>query len=518
MKLFLFIPFILITFSAHGKDSKRIEKSFDTNADGKIDFVEVIVNKIVIERKEDLNNDGVFDRQTLFYPETTHEYFKVIEEKPYGPNPRKRISYWHEPKLKKSFSLTQIDENNDGKWDKEIKSSSDMFQKKEECSEEDALMKLANTSMQAASLSDEYHQTTWGHQIHKSCLDNNNKDWFLQNTEKAIKGGMSCLEELGKSGGNGALKNHISLNNILQQNNVQIICNESSYDWGTSTIAHATTSSDTQNTSLKHPGISFNPASVAKYKSQGNNGENEFVRTVFHEQLHNLGYLHGHDIEYPYACEKCCFPDSSESYEQKNLACNICSGNYSGSTDIKYLRDITNYGISNYDTSHGVSTSIKYLQTKPGDIGGLSYLALNLSGVFDPVGVHLAAKIRSADKPDDTLMKVLDQAESYNGSALFKPYEASSKIIADAFYVSFRSGDPATALALLKKEAPLIIKEMRKVPSEEDSKYVADSLKAGIKKLVYTVWLDEYTGNSKDPALKKKLSDESYELVKLFNL
>lgn len=517
MKLLLFIPLIIMTLPAAGKSSKRIEKSFDTNSDGKIDFIEVIIDKIVVERKEDLDYDGTFDRQTLFYPETTHEYFKIVDERPYGTSPRKRILYWHEPKLKKSFSLTQIDENNDGKWEKEIKTSSDMFQKKDECSEEDAIMRLANSSIQAASLSDEFHQTNWGHRIHKSCLENDNKDWFLQNAEKAIKDGMSCLEQLGKSGGSGALKNHISLNTILQQNNVQIICNESNYNWGTSTIAHATTSADTVNTSLKHPGISFNPASVAKYKSQGKSGENEFVRTVFHEQLHNLGYLHGHDIEYPYACEKCCFPES-ESSEQKNLACNICSGNYNSSTDINYLRDITNYGISNYDTSHGISSSIKYLQTKPGDIHGISYLALNLSGFFDPIGVHLAAKIKASDNPDTSLLSVLKEAESYGNNTLFKPYEASSKIIAEAFYISFKSGDPGAALALLKKEASLINKEMNQAPAEDDSKFVADGLKAGIKKLVYTVWLDEYTGSSGDQKLKKKLSEESYELVKIFKL
>lgn len=516
MKPFYIIPMILIALPVKGAD--RVEKSFDLNSDGKIDFVEVTLNKILIERKEDLNNDGTFDRQTLFYPETSHEFFKVVEEKKHGTHPGKRISYWHDPVKKKTFSLTQIDENNDGKWDKEFRSSSEIVQHKDECSEEDALATLARTATEAASLSDEYYQTSWGHQIHKSCLENNNKDWFLENTEKAIKGGMACLDRLGKSGGTGAQKNHISLDNILQQKNVQVICNENSYDWGSSTLAYATTSSDNKNSLLKHPGISLNPTTAGNYKRQGKQGDNEFVRTMFHEQLHNLGYLHGHDIEYPYACEKCCFPESSDSADKTSIACNVCSGNYSGSTDVNYLRDITSFGISNYNTSHGISTSIKYLMTRPGDVSGLSYLALNLSGIFDPVGVHLAAKIRASDKPDASQVKILDEAQNYEASDIFKPYEASSRIVADAFYESFRSQNPASALALLKKEATLIKRELSQKPKEEDSRYVAESVKAGIKKLVYTVWLDGYSGKSNDPALKKQLDTEAYDLVKLFNL
>ena len=516
MKLFYIIPMILITLPVLGAD--KVEKSFDLNSDGKIDFVEVTLNKILIERKEDLNYDGIFDRQTLFYPETSHEFFKVVDEKKNASQPRKRISYWHDSVIKKTFSLTQIDENNDGKWDKEFKSSSEMFQHKDECSEEDALATLARTATEAASLSDEYHQTSWGHQIHKSCLENNNKEWFLKNTEKAIKGGLACLDRLGKGGGSGAQKNRISLDNLLQQKNVQVICNESSYDWGSSTLAYATTSSEKKGSLLKHPGISLNPKTAENYKLQGKQGDNEFVRTMFHEQLHNLGYLHGHDIEYPYACEKCCFPESSDSSENTNIACNVCSGNYSGPTDINYLRDITNFGSRNYDTSHGISTSIKYLIARPGEVSGLSYLALNLSGVFDPIGAHLAAKIKAVDTPDASQLKVLDEAQSYGASELFKPYEASSKIVADAFYESFKSQNPALALALLKKEAALIKRELNQKPKEEDSRYVAESVKAGIKKLVYTVWLDEYTGKSNDPALKKQLDAEAYDLVKLFNL
>lgn len=227
-------------------------------------------------------------------------------------------------------------------------------------------------------MSDEFHTSSWGHKIHKSCLDKGDKDWFLKNTEKAIKQGMSCLARLSSSGGKGAARNHVSLSNLLQQKNVQVICNEAGYDWGSATLAHATTSKSDKSSQLKHPGISFNPAAVADFRKKGKSGDLEFVSTMFHEQLHNLGYLHGHDVEYPYTCEKCCFPGDDDSEEVKSIACKICSGNYGGSNDVAYLKDITSFGQATFSKDQALATNLRYLKENPANVSGLSYLALNL--------------------------------------------------------------------------------------------------------------------------------------------
>lgn len=506
---------ILIFFSTYTFATTRVEKTADINKDGKVDFIEIYKDGVLIEKKEDLNFDGTFDRQTLFAPAAPDNYFKVIDEKKNGTNPRKRISYWHDSVKKKSFSLTLIDEDNDGKWDKEILSSSDLYQKKDQCSEEDAISRLANDALKAASLSDEFERTGWGHLVHKSCLTTD-REWFLNNTEKAIKEGLSCLSNLATNGGMGAGRNFASLTNLLEQANVQIICNEYSYDWSGGTIAHATTSTETLNTTLKHPGISVNPDKIRAYRSEGDAGTNEFVRTMFHEQLHNLGYLHGHDVEYAYSCEKCCFPDSGDSQDARDISCKICSGNYNSAMDISYLRDFTIYGDLNYERGNSIKTNLNFLRANPGSIKGLSFLSVNLSGVFNPVGGHLAQKLKPSTSLDDEDKKLLSAAETYNGSDLFKKYDASSKSIAEAYYIAFHSKNPAQALARLKADSATIKRELNQT-ADDDGQYVADNIRSSLKRLIHTVWLDEYSGSITDQGQKEKLNMEAYELHQLFN-
>lgn len=504
------------SFLTEKVDGNRIEKSYDLNGDKKADFIEVYQDGKIIEKREDNDFDGDFEKVTTFFYDSSAEYFKVIEQKKTSKIPRKKISYWEDKKLRRSFSLTQIDTNNDGKWDQEYKTSSEIHQKKEQCEQTGLNFAddLSETSLKAAALTDEYTLTKWGHKVHKSCLSTDTKDWFLTNSEKAITEGLSCLNRLGKAGGLGAAKNNISLGNLLKNQTVQIICNETGYDWGNSTIAHATTSGKDDNGSqLKHPGISVNPAMVKEYKSQGEEGRIEFVRTIFHEQLHNLGYLHGHDVEYPYACEKCCFSNGKDSDDLQKASCKVCSGSYpDGSSDLAYLKDITEFAQLNYDTTHSLSTALSYVKQKPGDINGLSYLALNLSGVFDPVGAYLADKIESDNKLTADQQNIINKARSYKNDPLLKPFEKSSKIIADAFYLSYKGRDPSAALQLLKKELPVIKAQLASPDTEENSKYVKDSLRASMKKLIYDVWLDDYSGKISDPKLKESLGNLAYDL------
>ena len=64
--------------------------------------------------------------------------------------------------------------------------------------------------------------------------------------------------------------------------------------------------------------------------------------------MHNLGYLHNDDIEFPYTCDDCCIghaPGYEISDEAKEMACKVCTGNYTNSTDKDYLKDIAKWAI-----------------------------------------------------------------------------------------------------------------------------------------------------------------------------
>lgn len=516
MTIILKLLLSLSVLTALAEDRKVI--SSDLNKDGKDDYVEIFENKKLVERKEDLDFDGTFDRQTLFHPATNSDYFKLVNEKKPGSKERTRISYWHDKKLKKTFSLTQIDKDDDGKWDTEFQTSSDINQHNDDCEEPDTLSVLIDTGLTAARMSEPFVTTSWGHQIHQSCLNQSNRDWFLKMAENSMKTGLSCLDKLAQKGGRGAAGNKASVENLLNQKNVQIICDENDYDWGEYTLAHATTSNTDKEQRLRHPGISFNPKYLMKSFTGGKDGERKIMSTLFHEQLHNLGYLHGHDIEYSYTCGTCCFPEDDVSKEARESACKICSGNYTNPLDISYIRDISSYAALTFNRSQAVDTTMRYLKANPGNVSGLTYLALNTSGVFDPVGGKLANRILSSGDISSEEKTILEGAVSYNDSDLFKPYQDSSKAIADAYYASYHQQNPEEAIRILSSQSSVILKQMSTKNSDPDSQYVVDSIKKNIKRIVFDVWLDNYSGKQKDKDMQKKLNKDAYELFKLYNL
>lgn len=511
-------PFILIitTLFISTAAAAELYKS-DLNNDGKVDFQEKFENKILVERLEDLDFNGTFDRQTLFPPEA-EEYIKIVNVSAYGIYPKQRITFWNDQKLKRTFSLIQIDKNNDGKWDSESLSSSDQTAHKDNCGDGGPVAEFAVNGMKAGEMSNEYTRTSWGHKIHKSCLDNNKGDWFLKNTEEAMNVGMACLSELAKSGGMGAAKNHASLKNLLAQKNVEIVCNETIYKWGSDTLAHATLSAspeDLKGTSLKHPGISFN----SKFFSQHMSGKKEdlldFKRTLFHEQLHNLGYPHNEDVEYAYTCEKCCFP-GEDSKEATEAACRVCSGNYSDMGDIQYLKDMTEFGRLNFDKREALSAARKAMKKNPGNMEIMTLMTSNLSGYFNSIGPELAVRLLKTQKLSPDEAKMLNDTLEFRQDEVHKYYVKTSKVVADAVFESYVSRDPAAALEALKKAAPAINKELDSKNKFKNSKYVVENIDRNIRDLIYDVWLNKNYGKITDKAEQERLNNEAYKLAKIY--
>ena len=483
---------------------------FDLNHDGKIDFSETTVDKILVNRKEDLDADGSFDRQTSFDPDASEMFFRVVEEKKTAESPRSRNVFWVELGQKRIFTLTQIDDNNDGSWDQEIQESTDLYQKKENCEVEDEISKLSKTSLKAANLSDEFESAPWGHQIHKSCLEAGSRNWFLENTKKAMEEGLACLSRLAGSGGKGAAKNHASLTNLLKQKNVQIICHDEKYDWS-DTLAHATTSKADTGSLLKHPGISVNPKYKKEFKRKGKGGALDFKKTIFHEQMHNLGYLHGVDVEYPYACERCCFPSAKDSKELVDAACRVCSGNYKGSSDISYVKDSTTFGLESGRPRESLEATVRYLKRHKGDLDGSIYLALNLSDIFNPIGGQLAEKLRQESVLTKAQTELISRAAEFNKDELSKSYKQSSKIIADAFYASYVSHDPGLAVEILKKNSLLIKEQLASKNKDSASEYVVENLRESLAKILDDVLMNQFYGSTKDKPSRDKITAAAYE-------
>jgi hypothetical protein len=185
--------------------------------------------------------------------------------------------------------------------------------------------------------------------------------------------------------------------------------------------------------------------------------------------------------------------------------------------DKSYLKDITLYGQKSYRTKEAIGTNMKFVKANPEDAEGFAYLSLNLSGVFEPVGAHLAEKIRAEGKVSTEEDKILKEATTYKDSELFKPYNEAAKIAADAYYIAYKTQDPGEALALLKKNAEVLKAQMKPLGTDDRDKYVSDSIKKSVDRIVADIWIYKYKGKAKNEA-GEKLSSDAYEVYKLLGL
>jgi hypothetical protein len=323
----------------------------------------------------------------------------------------------------------------------------------------------------------------------------------------SITQGLSCLTKLSQSGMRGAARNLSSLESLLSTNNVQILCNETSYDWKKA-LAHATTGTERakEELPLVHPGISLGPANFNERTSEG---DLEFKRTVFHEQLHNLGNRHGVDPEISYTCEKCCFP--GDRPDETEAACKVCGGDYSSITDRGYLEDITNFGEKTFSTREATAATMAYLKENPGDELGLAYLAINTGGIFGPVGDELGEVLASEKSLSEEDRSVVERARKYKDYAPLLPYRPGGRIVAEAYVRLYRDGNAEEAISYLRQNASTLKAQMA-LRSGENGKYMADNIKENVDKLIFEVWIKGYRGRAPAGVSSDPIGNEAYEL------
>ncbi|MCK5882372.1 MAG: hypothetical protein KAG61_01685 [Bacteriovoracaceae bacterium] len=206
---------------------------------------------------------------------------------------------------------------------------------------------------------------------------------FVKTIDNSIEQGIRCLNKLGtsRSRDHGA---KIRKYKTRRNNPLKITCSDESTNWSTlqanafASVAEGDTLKASKNQILKHPYISLDPTQNWSLDLQ------KLKKTFFHEIMHTLGYKHGRDVEYSFACADCCispekgeavYYSASKSYEDRRVkACKICKGDYSGISDRQYIEDMIDWKSGQIDEKNGRRTLLELFRLSPNDKWGKTRL------------------------------------------------------------------------------------------------------------------------------------------------
>lgn len=186
-----------------------------------------------------------------------------------------------------------------------------------------------------------------GLRVHKSCFKNFKEEKFSKMLTNAVNDGLACLTEIAKENTQETMKgeifnliNHFKIQMSGEVKPISLICHEKKHKWSEGEIAHASINmTKATGLDIEHPYVSLNPKMKKSFFGGIKNGPPtaELEGIIFHEMIHNFGYMHGVGVDITYGCEVCCFSGNSRA---KKSACNICVSNYKDEYDPKYLMDV----------------------------------------------------------------------------------------------------------------------------------------------------------------------------------
>ena len=325
---------------------------FDFNLDGKPDHLITIRNSKILSEKVDRNFDSIFEMGHLYdqvsglktsYSEVEHsteslskngDLFKKIQVK------GSQTTHQH------IFPLLQASSEKKSCYDHKSRESilgaSNKF-----------ISELAsgviNTENDFSYFSEKF-------KVHESCIDKWGKSTTKRMISNVFKKGISCLENLAqkKINNESVPEVYLILNrfNLHQQGKLKptsLICHEVKGDWKRSRAKSSSREYLSEGMRLTpeglaeihHPFITVSPEienGLFGFNMKLN--ENELTGIIFHELIHNYGFLHGDGIDLSYACETCCFEGNMKA---KEVACRVCTGAYTTDDDANYLLDIAMY-------------------------------------------------------------------------------------------------------------------------------------------------------------------------------
>ncbi len=518
MKLFTFCIFLM--FADLLVAAPRV-LSFDLNKDGVKDRFEYYEGKKLIKLEEDRNSDSKIDFVTLY----NDLIFYKIEKQDTNRNGKfDRVVLYKFLGKGKTRIQTKRDSTGDGLFDINFFKTKNSIQKQDNCSEElnslPILNEVSETAFKAAAeLSEGLLPTDFGHNIDKSCISK----WgvgFPGIVKDSIERGLKCLSKLAKESSNtegisGAARNYRDIEKILSQKKVSLICSEDDYSW-TGTRAHASTSEkdEIKGLGISHPFISLNPKYPENKKAATKEEIEGIKKTIFHEQIHNLGYLHGHGVEYAYTCGACCFDDYGGD-EGKKAACKICTGDYKNASGKKYLEDMVNFSKLTYNEDLGQEVSINFLKENPKSMSGMANLAKISSNLFNPIGYHLALIVENRNKviskEDQLLLEEAKAKRPEDGSL-------SGEILANVYYHLYFEKDGEAAVSILNKNKDLLKNDLKKMDeASQGTNFMVSELKESTYNLIYDMWVNRYAPNNKiDPDSPESVSRRAYELHNFF--
>jgi hypothetical protein len=514
----LFLLFTLtFVFSAQAQNTR----SYDLNKDGINDRFEYLDANKVIRIEEDRNGDKKIDFKTILNDKT---YYKIEwqDTKSTGKFDRKK-SFELLPDHKTRVTI-ELDNNNDGKFETRYEEVLENLQKQAACGPtvNQKIKDLSESVLTAVSKTDKgLLPTGLGYKVDYECYQKWGDD-FNQIVKDVSLGGLQCLKDLDAKGRSesditGALRNAFNLTQLMKDDGISLVCSEEKdYDWS-ATMAHASTTPDDKMVSknISHPFVSINPSHPEMPAGNREEEVAELKNTIFHETLHNLGFKHKEDIEYPYTCGQCCFDDNANAIV-KAQACKICLGNYSNETDINYVKDFVEYSQLSYDSDRGSASVQKLLKENPKSVQGISILAYAESGIFNPVGSELAKIIAEKNKVlTAENKKYLNDAQKYADTEDLKSVKVSGRVLADSLYELYYNKNGVSAVANLEKNKKLIKQELDALKTAGGNKaYIHDDLRRVLDNMVYDMWVNKYPG---DASPNHSTSDKSYELFDFFS-
>ncbi len=524
MKYILLLLFLL-SLSTHAAETKKVE--VDVNNDGKIDRIETYQGDQLISVERDSTFNGHMDEWSTYVPYTSDDKpVEIIKKDTNGDGKVDRIETVYKDVKHGLFrTKIEIDSKFSGKFDVEYTNTTPLKQKDSvscESEREMADMKALRLSSEmkevgkamgvgesVASSKDGYILTEMGYKVHQSCMDRWGKTGFPDLLKNGMNKGMQCLANLAKKNDsahatpNGAKINLANLNNLLKTKGVTIICNETEGMNWKGVAGHASTgpSSDVLNDgTVKHPYLSLNPNDPKVKMKPTTDETQEMMATIFHEQLHNLGFRHGSGIEFPYMCETCCIAKVDE--KQKNAACKICAGAYLGAGDKKYVNDMIKVMREGADSQNlAFKAALTFAHEKPNDREGILAIADVTSGSLSPVGLQMSELIKkhytnlTAEEK-----KHLETAElhlNYGSKDLKDPAVVdSAKFIAQNYISYYSDHDTKGTLDTIEKNKAkylAILKgELDATKTKDTKMYYYQNMKAQYATLLSDIWSNNY--------------------------
>lgn len=338
----------------------------------------------------------------------------------------------------------------------------------------------------------------------------------LKSTIKsAYEIGFQCLADLDRRGSTPEQQSAAgeiadSLKKLMKNDGISLVCSEDPYPHK-DTLGKGSTALDDEVSGMKipYPFVSLNPAHPRSKKAERSEEMEDLKDTLFHESLHTLGYRHGFEIEAPYTCGLCCF-DKEAKKNLKDVACRICTGNYSDQNDLAYLKDIATFSQLNQEPQIGTVAIVNFMKETPKNLPALAYLSLANSGYSNPIGPELARYVLDQHKnvsPDD--LKILTEALKRTDGDDLKMAPASAKILPKAIYELYYNASGAAAMSLLVKNKIAMKAELEALAKDEKNTGLYENLSGTLKRMIF----EEHRNDNPDEDAK----GDAGSLFKYFN-